>query len=62
VLMSAGGKDQTCPLATIKSVYERLPGPKSFKFYPELAHTSCLDFYNLSWIWLDQNFRHPVSQ
>ncbi len=58
VLMSAGGKDEVCPMATIQSVLERLPGPKTLKFYPNLTHTTCLEFYNLSWIWLDQNFRH----
>jgi cephalosporin-C deacetylase len=55
VLVSAGGKDSTCPLSTIQSVYERLPGTKSLKIYPNLKHTSCLDFYKQSWLWLDQN-------
>ena len=57
VLMSAGGRDEVCPAATIQSVHERLPGAKTLKTYPNLPHTSCLDFYNLSWLWLDQNFR-----
>lgn len=57
ILMSAGGKDTLCPAATIKSVYDRLPGRKSIEFYPDLPHTSCQSFYNLSWTWLDQNFR-----
>lgn len=60
VLMSAGGKDTVCPLSTIQSVYERLSGAKTFKTYPNLTHTSCMDFYNLSWIWLDQNFRNNI--
>ena len=60
VLMSAGGKDETCPAATIQSVYARLPGVKSLNFYPDLPHTTCLDFYNLSWPWLDLHFRHPI--
>ncbi|MDB6127125.1 MAG: acetylxylan esterase [Verrucomicrobia bacterium] len=54
VLVSAGGKDTYCPAATIQSVYARLPGEKSLKYYPDLPHTTCLDFYNLTWPWLDQ--------
>lgn len=54
VLMSAGGKDTYCPAATIQSVYARLPGVKSLKYYPDLPHTTCLDFYNLTWPWLEQ--------
>lgn len=56
VLIGAGGKDDTCPPATIRSVYDRIPGPgKTLKVYPELRHTSCVDFYNLSWTWLDRH-------
>jgi cephalosporin-C deacetylase len=58
VLMSAGGKDEVCPMSTIQSVNERLSGTKTLKIYPNLSHTSCLDFYNLSWTWLDLNFRN----
>lgn len=60
VLMSAGGKDTTCPAATIQSVYDRIPGKKGIEFYPDLPHTSCQSFYNLSWTWLDQNFRNKT--
>ena len=60
VLMSAGGRDETCPAATIRSVFERLPGKKSLEFYPELPHTSCVAFYNLTWTWLDLHFCHPL--
>lgn len=56
-LISAGGKDGTCPLNTIRSVYDRLTGERTFKIYPELTHTSCVDFYNYSWVWLDQHLR-----
>lgn len=61
VLMSAGGKDDVCPIATIRSVHDRLPGGKTLKVYPELKHTSCVDFYNLTWSWLDQNFRKTAA-
>ena len=62
VLISAGGKDTTCPQPTIQSLYDHLPGKeKTLKVYPNLTHTSCVDFYNLTWAWLDENFRHPGS-
>lgn len=60
VLVSEGGKDTTCPMSTIQSVYDRLPGNKSLKLYPELKHTSCVDFYNVSWVWLDKYFRNKT--
>jgi cephalosporin-C deacetylase len=62
VLMSAGGNDEVCPANTIQSVYERLPGRKTLKVYPDLPHTSCLDFYNLTWSWLDLNFRGATQE
>lgn len=57
VLLSAGGRDEVCPAATVLSVYERLPGLKSLNVYPDLPHTTCLAFTNLSWAWLDLHFR-----
>ncbi len=57
VLVSAGGRDDTCPAATIQSVFDRLSGPKTLTLYPELTHTSSVDFYNLTWSWLETNFR-----
>lgn len=56
VLVSSGGQDTYCPAATIAAVYARLPGPKQLKHYPDLPHTTCLDFYQLTWPWLDRNF------
>lgn len=61
VIMSAGGKDDVCPIATIQSVYNNLHGKKKLKIYPELKHTSCLDFYNISWSWLDKYFRKKAN-
>jgi cephalosporin-C deacetylase len=57
VLMSAGGKDLTCPAPTIRAVFDRLPGVKSLIVYPDLPHTSCAAFYTLSWHWLDLYLR-----
>lgn len=57
VLVSVGGRDTVCPAPTIEAAYARLAGPKTLKAYPDLPHTSCVDFYNLSWTWLDAHFR-----
>jgi cephalosporin-C deacetylase len=54
VLLSAGGKDHICPKQTIESVYQRLPGKKRLIEYPNLVHTTCLDFYQRIWPWLDR--------
>ena len=52
-LISAGGKDTTCPKETIQSTYTRISVKKKLIIYPELKHTSCLDFYKKTWDWLD---------
>ncbi|GAA4749651.1 cephalosporin C deacetylase [Flavisolibacter ginsenosidimutans] len=57
VLMSAGGRDETCPAQTIQSVYDKIHARKKLKFYPELTHTSSVDFYNQTWSWLEKKFR-----
>jgi cephalosporin-C deacetylase len=58
VLISAGGKDDACPAATIRAVFDRIPGTKSLMLYPDLPHTSCAAFYEMSWPWLDLYLRH----
>lgn len=57
VLISAGGKDATCPAATIRAVFDQAPGIKSLMYYPELTHTSCAGFYDMSWAWVDLYLR-----
>lgn len=52
-LMSAGGKDRTCPASTIRSVFDSVTAVKSLAWYPELPHTSSASFYALSWTWMD---------
>ena len=52
-LISAGGKDDVCPMATIRAVFDRIPGVKSLAVYPDSTHTSCAAFYDMSWSWLD---------
>ena len=56
-LISAGGKDVTCPAVTIQAVFDRIPGTKSLVFYPDLTHTSCAGFYEMTWPWLDLYLR-----
>jgi cephalosporin-C deacetylase len=56
-LISAGGKDETCPAATIRAVFDRIPGTKSLMVYPDLPHTSCAAFYEMTWPWLDVYLR-----
>lgn len=53
-LLSAGGKDTTCPAATIRSVYGRLGGIKAIAYYPDLPHTSSIAFYQMSWKWMER--------
>lgn len=56
-LISAGGKDETCPAPTIRAVFDRIPGTKALMYYPELTHTSCAGFYEMSWAWVDLYLR-----
>ncbi|MCX5659391.1 MAG: acetylxylan esterase [Planctomycetota bacterium] len=56
-LVSSGGKDETCPPATIHAVYARLPGVKAIAHYPDLTHTSCGDFHAMGWDWMDRHLR-----
>lgn len=53
-LISSGGKDKTCPPHTIRAVYDRIAGIKSLVHYPDLIHTSSIDFYEQSWQWLER--------
>ncbi|MCC6490750.1 MAG: acetylxylan esterase, partial [Candidatus Hydrogenedentes bacterium] len=53
-LVSSGGKDAVCPAATIRAVFDRIPGVKSLFHDPELVHTTSPGFYELSWVWLER--------
>jgi cephalosporin-C deacetylase len=53
-LISAGGSDTTCPAQTIRTVFDRVSGIKSFVYYPDLPHTTSGGFYLLSWNWMEQ--------
>ena len=56
-LISAGGKDETCPAVTIHAVFDRIPGTKSLMVFPDLPHTSCAGFYEMTWPWLELYLR-----
>ena len=56
-LISAGGKDEVCPAATIRAVFDLIPATKSLMVYPDLPHTSCAGFYEMTWPWLDLYLR-----
>src|SRR5262245_26220971 len=58
VLLSAGGQDTVCPVETIRSVFDRLPGIRSMVVYPALPHTSSGDFYRMGWEWMDRHLGH----
>jgi cephalosporin-C deacetylase-like acetyl esterase len=57
-LVSSGGRDTTCPAATIRSVFDRIPSVKSLFHDPELPHTTSAAFYSMTWNWLDR-YLHP---
>ena len=51
-LLSSGGKDTTCPTEAIRAIFDRLPGIKSLAHFPELPHTTSIDFYQMAWEWM----------
>lgn len=53
-LISAGGKDTTCPATTIRNVFDRIESVKSLFHDPALIHTTSAPFYEMMWNWLDR--------
>ena len=61
--VDAGGKDVICPAPAIKSVYDRIKSEiKEYHFYPDLTHTSCMDSYARTWVFLDQYFKNNKAK
>lgn len=56
-LLSAGGRDTTCPAETIHAVYDKLTCVRSIAHFPSLTHTSSGDFYAMGWEWITRNLR-----
>jgi cephalosporin-C deacetylase len=58
--MCAGGKDTTCPPATIRPVFDNLAGVKVLAIYPDMDHPSGTDshavesFYEMGWDWMER--------
>lgn len=52
VMLSAGGKDQVCPPATIEFLFSRLPGSKQFTFLEDAVHTHSRQSMILCRSWL----------
>ena len=51
VLLTAGGKDTTCPAETIQSLYDRLSCIKSITYQPNLEHRTDLAFIKQALAW-----------
>lgn len=64
-MLSAGGKDTTCPAQTIRAVFDELSGDKALALYPNLDHPSGSDShateasYQMGWEWMDKYLRRP---
>lgn len=50
-LVTAGGRDETCPPETIASLYEILPGARSITYIPDLGHRYSREFVPLASAW-----------
>jgi len=61
VLMSSGGRDTTCPPETIMAVFNLLPGIKALVHYPDLSHTTSINFYNMAWEWMDRYLKQQTG-
>lgn len=51
-LLTSGGLDRTCTAASIRLVYEKLPGIKALYHVPYMPHGTCRDYHAASWDWL----------
>ena len=51
VLLTAGGKDESCPADTIKSLHNILPGTKSLTYFADLTHRYTREFIPLAAAW-----------
>ena len=51
VLLTAGGKDALCPASAIKSLFELLPGTRSYNYFEHLEHGYTREFIVLVSAW-----------
>jgi len=52
VLLTAGGDDVTCPPATIRALFDRLPGTRSYTELAGQGHAYTMPFLNLTRAWM----------
>lgn len=52
ILLTAGGRDDTCPAEAIKSLFELLKGTRSYNFFENLEHRYSREFVNLLFSWV----------
>lgn len=51
VLLTAGGKDKTCPHETIESLFRLLPGTRSYSYFENLTHRYSREFIHMACSW-----------
>ncbi|MBQ6078554.1 MAG: acetylxylan esterase [Clostridia bacterium] len=51
ILLTSGGKDDTCPPETVADLFERLPGTKSYTHFSYLPHGYNREFVQLAKAW-----------
>ena len=51
VLLTAGGADETCPADTIETLFERLPGTRSYTYLKNTGHRYTTEFIPLATAW-----------
>lgn len=42
-------------LLPAQDVFDRIAGVKALVYYPDLIHTSSIDFYRAGWQWIDRH-------
>jgi hypothetical protein len=52
-MVTAGEEDGTCPVSCVHSLFERLPGVRSFSAYPGVKHEGPTAFPTLAKAWLE---------
>ena len=51
ILLTAGGKDDTCPADSIKSLFDVLPGTRSLNYFDYLEHRTSREYVMLASSW-----------
>jgi cephalosporin-C deacetylase len=62
VFVGMGMQDEICPAGTIFAVYNRLPGGKEFRVYPDAKHWVPDRHYQLKIDWFNSQFQKAQSE